>query len=266
VAVAKQVPAAADEVVRDVSEKLGLNPDDVHDTIADPSRVQDVLPGLGTALSRIGGYSASAFTILIVLISVWSMVTYAVVSPHRLLRGYLRLFPRHLQEQAARAYQRSAQMITAWLWSNLPVGAIEAVIVALVLPLIGVPYPLLWAALALFAEMIPKLGGYLMSIPPILLATGQSPTTGLITLVFYVALLQIMGNVVEPPIRGRAMEIHPAVLMFAVLAMASGFGFLGAFIATPVAGIAAAFVEQFVISRQGEHDLDTRVSRMLKAR
>jgi putative permease len=49
-------------------------------------------------------------------------------------------------------------MVSAWLWSNIVVGVVEAVAVAVALPLISVPNALLWAVLALFAELVPRLG------------------------------------------------------------------------------------------------------------
>jgi predicted PurR-regulated permease PerM len=156
-------------------------------------------------------------------------------------------------------------MVSAWVWSTALAGLVEAVAVLLFLSLIGVPGALVWAVLALFAEPIPKIGVYLSSVPPILVALAVSPWLTLITFIFYVLLNEFTGNVLIPPIRGRAMRVHPAVLMFAVLAMAVAFGGLGALIATPVAGFAAAFVEQFYTPRQGDRDLDDSVAQMLRA-
>ncbi len=256
------VTALTDRVAR----LLQVDPEGLRTALSDPQRLQELLPGVGAALTRVGAYSLTALTALIVVISVVAMTTYAVAAPSTLLRGYLRLFPARLQEQAARAWQRSAEMVSAWLWSNLVVGAIEAVAVAVALPLIGVPNALLWAVLALFAELVPRLGGYLMSLPPIVVAFAQSPTTGLVTAVFYFVLLQITSNVVDPAVRGRAMQLHPAVLLFAVLAMATAFGFVGALIATPVAGMVAGFVEAFYLPQQADRELEEDVQRLLHAR
>ncbi len=62
------------------------------------------------------------------------------------------------------------------------------------------------------------------------------------------------------------MQLHPAVLLFAVLAMAAtAFGFVGALFATPIAGIVAGFVEAFYLPRQAERNLDEDVQRLLRA-
>jgi putative permease len=59
------------------------------------------------------------------------------------------------------------------------------------------------------------------------------------------------------------MQLHPSVLLFAVLAMATAFGLVGALIATPIPGIVAGFVEAFYLSRQAERNLDQDVQRLL---
>ena len=250
-----------------VAGVLGTDAQTVRDRLTDASgSVERLLPTAQAVLSRIGGYTLTLLTGLILVIAVLSMTTYAVVNPKPLLRGYLRLFPPHMRERATRAYTRCAQSVSAWLWSTMLAGAVEAVAVLVFLSLIGVPGALIWAVLAFFAEPIPKIGVYLSSVPPILVALATSPWLAVVTLVFYLLLNELTGNVLIPPIRGRAMGVHPAVLMFAVLAMAVAFGGLGALIATPVAGFAAAFVEQFYRPREGERDLDDSVTQMLRAR
>ncbi len=47
--------------------------------------------------------------------------------------------------------------------------------------------------------------------------------------------------------------------------MATAFGFVGALIATPIAGIVAGFVEAFYLPRQAERNLDEDVHRLLHA-
>jgi putative permease len=266
-ALADNVPDYFDSLTEWVAGVLGTDAQTVRDRLADASgSVERLLPTAQAVVSRIGGYTVTLFTGLILVIAVLSMTTYAVVNPKPLLRGYLRLFPAHLQDRATRAYTRCAQMVSAWVWSTMLAGAVEAVAVLLFLSLIDVPGALIWAVLAFFSEPIPKIGVYLSSVPPILVALAISPWTALITLVFYVALNELTGNVLIPPIRGRAMRVHPAVLMFAVLAMAVAFGGLGALIATPVAGFAAAFIEQFYTPRHGSRDLDDSIAQMLRAR
>jgi len=136
-----------------------------------------------------------------------------------------------------------------------------------VLSLLGVPGALVWAALTFVAALVPLLGPYLMTIPPVLVALAVNPVLALWTAIFYIVLLQLMGNFVAPLVRSSQMKLHPVSLLFSVLAMGSVFGLLGALIATPVAGIVKAFYEEFSLARQPpDEELDQRVENMLKRR
>jgi predicted PurR-regulated permease PerM len=149
---------------------------------------------------------------------------------------------------------RSSEMIAGWMRANLVSGVIEAVAAGLVLSWLGVPAPLVWAAFTLFAEFVPKLGPYVMATPPILVAFSVSPGTALWVLVFYVALNEIMGDLVTPYVRGRSMHLHPFVLVFAAVALSAAFGLLGALVATPLAAVLTAFTQELVLSRRPPAD------------
>ena len=111
---------------------------------------------------------------------------------------------------------------------------------------------LVWGALALFSELIPKIGFYIMSIPPVLGALSVSPLTALWELIFFLALNEIIGDFVMPKLRSSTMNIHPVSSIFLLLAMGSAFGLTGALMATPLAAIIKAFYEEFYVKKFNE--------------
>lgn len=154
-------------------------------------------------------------------------------------------------------------MVVGWMWSNVIVGAIEAVVVALVLQLLHVPGVLVWALLAFFAELVPKIGLYLMAMPPVLITLADSPSKALVVLAFYVVMNEIMGDLVTPRIRASTMRIHPVSTLVVMLAMGAGFGLLGALVATPVAAFIKAFWTEFVLARRPTACIDEDVEAIL---
>lgn len=89
-------------------------------------------------------------------------------------------------------------MVISWMWSNVIAGVLDAIAVGIFLSLMGVPGALIWSALALFAELIPLLGIYLMAIPPILVALSINPLSALWVALFYVILNETMGRFIMP--------------------------------------------------------------------
>jgi len=89
-----------------------------------------------------------------------------------------------------------------------------------------------------------------MAIPPAIVAFAADHVDALWVPGWYALMNGLAGDFLAPLVRSKAMELHPVSQLFAVLAMASAFGFLGALLATPVAGIGKAFYEEFYLARQ----------------
>jgi putative permease len=214
------------------------------------SQLSSWLPSMPQALLRIGNYSLSLLSGLVVFIIFISMIVYAVINPAPLLETYFLWFPASKREAAYKAYQDASNMLTGWFKANLIGGGIEAVCTVVFLSLMNVPGAWVWGALALFAELVPKIGFYIMAVPPILVAISVSPATAMWVTVYFLALNEIIGDFVMPKLRSSTMKLHPVSTLFMVLAMAMAFGFIGALLATPLAAIIKAYYYAFFVKGQ----------------
>lgn len=215
----------------------------------DAEALQGVLPSAGTFVERVGSLSLSLLGVLALTIVFLSAVIYVVIDPVPILRAYLGSFPPRSRSAAFRAYRRAARAIVGWTKASVIIGAIEFPLVLIFLSYMAVPGALVWAALAFFAEFIPRLGGYIMAIPPTIVALTLGPATAIWVALFYLAMNELLGNFVGPRIRGETMKIHPLMLIFFTLAFALAFGVLGAIVATPAAAFFSAFFSEFFIKR-----------------
>jgi predicted PurR-regulated permease PerM len=168
-----------------------------------------------------------------------------LINPRPLLELYLSFFPDSKQEKAATAFANASVMTIGWMWSNVLAGAIRSVIVFAFLFFMNIPGVWIWAGVTFFAELIPRIGFYIMAVPPILIALSIDPITALWVAVFYLVLDEIMGDFVIPHIRASTMKIHPVSLLIMLLAMVTVFGFMGALIATPLTAFIKAYYEAF---------------------
>ncbi len=266
-ALGADLPEYASALVNRLAVALADSPAAEEQLRFDADMLSQLLPTVQAVATRVGRYTLSLVGVVVFVVVLITSVVYMLANPRPLLRGVLLALPVSQRDPTARAFARASMMVGAWLGSNLIVGSIEAVAVAIALTLLGVPGVFVWAALAFFAEFVPKLGPYLMGIPPLLVALAVDPWTALWVLVFYVILNEVMGDVVTPAIRGSQMDMHPVVLLFAALAMATAFGLLGALIATPLAGFVKAFYEEFYLARQpADVRLEERVGHILERR
>ena len=75
----------------------------------------------------------------------------------------------------------------------------------------------------------------------------------------YTAVMNVVqGSVIAPLVYGRAVSLHPAVVLVAIPAGGTLAGVLGMFLAVPILGIAAG-VWRHVLTAMGSEDPATKV-------
>jgi putative permease len=214
-------------------------------------------------INRIGQYSLSIFKNVLMIIFFFCLVIYMLINPKPLLEMYLSCFADNRKEKAAGAFAYASSMTIGWMWSNVVAGAIRATIVWFFLYFMGIPGVWVWAGVTFFAELIPKIGFYIMSVPPILIAFSISPVTAMWTAIFYIGLDEIIGDFIIPRIRSRTMKIHPVSILVMLLAMTAAFGVMGAFIATPLTAFIKAYYETFYQRKTTVAKKDEYIDKML---
>ena len=209
----------------------------------------DFVPTAVNLFRGVGLFSLSLLGGIALTIIFFSMVAYVVLDPRPILKGYLGSLPHGSRRAGMRAYRRAARAVIGWTKASLVVGAIQSIATFTFLSLMDVPGALVWAVLAFFADFIPRIGGYVMAFPPIILSLTLGPMTALWVALFYLVSTEILGSVVAPKIRGATMQLHPVLLIFFTLAFALAFGLIGAIVATPAAAFASAFYSEFYLKR-----------------
>jgi predicted PurR-regulated permease PerM len=153
-----------------------------------------------------------------------------------------------LSEQTGRRAGRHVAQVSEQSWQTLSgfirqqalVGFIDAFFIGLGLWITGVPLVLPLAVLTFFGAFIPIIGAFVAGGFAVLIAlVSEGPTTALIVLGIVVLVQQVEGNVLQPIIQGRGLNLHPAVVILAVTAGSSLAGIIGAFLAVPVAAVVA---------------------------
>ena len=208
-----------------------------------------LVPSVGELFREVSGLSLSLIGGLALTIIFFTTVAYVVLDPRPILKGYLGSLPVAQRRAGMRAYRRASRSVVGWTKASLVIGAIQSVAVFIFLSIMDVPGALVWAALAFFADFIPRIGGYVMAFPPVVLALTLGPMTALWVALFYLVSNEILGSIVAPKIRGTTMQLHPVLLIFFTLAFALAFGLLGAIVATPAAAFFSAYYSEFYMRR-----------------
>jgi predicted PurR-regulated permease PerM len=110
----------------------------------------------------------------------------------------------------------------------------------------GKTYALLFGAWYGFAELIPYVGPAIGAAPPVLISLfSGEPLDALWLVIAFTALQQIEGHIVAPNVFAQALRINPILVILALLLGGQLYGFIGAFVALPIAAILRETVVYF---------------------
>ena len=147
---------------------------------------------------------------------------------------------------AARQARVRARLSTAWntlsryFRGQLGVALADAVGIGIGLLILGIPLALPLAVLVFFGGLFPIVGAIATGILAVLVGLAHGGLfTGALVLGLVLLIQQLESNVLQPLILGNALSLHPLMILLAVTAGALLLGVLGAFIAVPIAAIAA---------------------------
>jgi predicted PurR-regulated permease PerM len=129
------------------------------------------------------------------------------------------------------------EVIKKVIRGNLLVAALVAILATVGMMIIGMDFPLLIGILVGITNFIPYFGAIISTVPIILLALLKSKWLALYVLGVMVLIQQIEGNIISPKILGEYIGLHPLVIIFALLAGGSLWGFTGLLIAVPFAAV-----------------------------
>ena len=145
----------------------------------------------------------------------------------------------------------AARAISGYMFGNLLISVICGTATYVFLRVAGVPYPEVIALFVAFADLIPLIGATLGAIPTIGLAFLHSTPAGIAAVIFYVVYQQFENHVLQVTIMSRTVQVNPLTVLISVLAGVELFGFLGALLAIPAAGIIQVVVRNLWDERKG---------------
>ena len=185
----------------------------------------DVVVEVGTTVAELVATLATLLTIVFL----W------LVERPRLQRYVLAFLPAGQRAGARSAWNDVELRLGLWVRGQLTLMATMGVMTGIAYSLLGVPGALLLAVIAAITEAIPIVGPLLGAIPAVLVAATVSPELALIVAGIYVVLQFVEGNVLVPIVMRNAVGISPLLVLVSLLIGAAAGGFVGAFLAVPIA-------------------------------
>ncbi len=197
--------------------------------------------------ASLGSYAAAVTSGVTDFVLVFIGAIFIAANPQVYRRGLLLLMPQRAEQSAAEFLDDCEQGLRGWMLGQAVSSVLVGVLSWAGLTLLGVPAAGGLAVIAGLLDVIPMVGPVIAGVPAVLLAFTVSPVTALWTVGLYLLIQQLQGNVLQPMIQKRAVDVPPAVLLFAVFGAGLLFGALGVLLAAPLTIVIYLFVQRIYV-------------------
>jgi predicted PurR-regulated permease PerM len=226
----------------------------------DPQNVLDSARNFltGGTLATVANVGAGVASVISYAVVILIATVYAVATPAPLINGFVALFPAGQRQRVREILREVYETLQRWFLGQLASMIIIGVLSTASLYLIGIPFALLLGIFSGLVSFIPFLGPLISVFPPILLALIGTPVDALWVVLAYAIIQTIESYLVYPLVMSRAISLHPATVMFALLIMGTLFGFAGVLLAVPLVTALHVLLRELWIERMDRIGTDPK--------
>lgn len=204
----------------------------------------------GSIFSTIFNFFGGLFSVIIILV-----ITFYMLAEENSIRKLVwSVTPVQKQKYVMDVLSRMQKRIGLWMRGQLILCVTIFILTYIGLTILGVKYALILAIIAGFTEFIPYLGPVLGGIPAVFLASSQSSTLALFTIILYVVIQQIENNFLVPKIMQKTAGLNPIISIVVLMIGFSLGGVLDALLAIPVATAGMVLVEDMLSKKYVRND------------
>jgi predicted PurR-regulated permease PerM len=233
--------ADAQDQIRRVAARFGQEPnfrldaDQVRNWLAAGDNRQAVT----RYLTGLRSFTTSLLSGLIIFVIGPIMAFYLLVDLPRLQRGAMALVPPGRREEMRSLMDRISQAVGGFFRGQLLVALFVGVASSIGLWAVGLPFWLLVGIVAGVFNLVPLIGPFIAGGLAVVIAlVGGEPLTALWAALVLLAVQQLDNHLISPNVMSRTVQLHPVVVMLALLVGASFAGLFGMLVIVPLVAVA----------------------------
>jgi predicted PurR-regulated permease PerM len=199
-----------------------------------------VLHRVTDTVSTIAGVMIDALVVLVVAM-------YLAANPRVYVEGSLRLIPPKHRARIREVGRSLSSTLRWWMLGRVGLMALNAIVTAVGLWLLGIPFALTLGILSGLLNFIPNVGPILAAAPAMLIALTKGPTQALYVASLYVAYQSADGYLLTPLVTQRTVAVPPAVTLLAQVLLGASVGLYGLLLASPLVAAGLVIVRMLYV-------------------
>ncbi len=200
-------------------------------------RLQSFVSNLGQYVAGIAAFGQSFVTLTVAGALALVVSAFFLADPTYFRRQLFAVIPVAFRADVETLLSEVDLVLAAFVRGQIVIAAAVGVTATLAMLLMGVKYAVILGLFTAIAQLIPQVGGAIGLIGAVALATLQSPVLAVGVFVLYMVLYQISGNVLGPLVMGRAVNLHPLIILLATMVGTVLGGVVGLLLSVPTAAV-----------------------------
>nr|WP_269779630.1 AI-2E family transporter [Propioniciclava soli] len=181
------------------------------------------------------GYGVTAAQVVIAGILALVATFFFLAQGDRIASGLLTLLPKDHRRRLWEAGRRGWVTLSTYCRTQVIVAAVDAIGIGAGAFFMGLPFVVPIMVITFVLCFIPFVGAIVSGAIAVLIALAfKGITAALVILAICVAVQQIESNVLAPLLMGKAVNVHPLLILLSVAGATYIFGLVGALFMVPV--------------------------------
>lgn len=172
------------------------------------------------------------------IIGIYMLIDYDNVCNH-----FLKLFSKNKQKDVIKLCNQMSIEVRKCVNGTFLVALMVLFCDSIGFTLIGLNAPLLFGLFCGITDLIPYIGPYIGGAAAVIVGLTQDPLIGIGTLIICVIVQIVESYILQPIVMSKASNLHPIVIIIALLVFGHFFGILGMVLATPILTIGRVLYE-----------------------
>ena len=152
-------------------------------------------------------------------------------------KGFIELFPKKTRNDVEYLLSQLDDTLSNFISGTLWLSILLFVVSIIGFSIIGLKAPVLIAFICVITNLIPYIGPYMGAAVAGAIGFTQSPLIGILTLAFILVVQIVDGEILNPLVMSKKMNLSPITIIISLLIFEYLFGIFGMVVATPVVAI-----------------------------
>ncbi|WP_413527562.1 AI-2E family transporter [Marinilactibacillus psychrotolerans] len=192
---------------------------------------------LTDGLSGVSTVVSSVTNVVITLVTFPLILFFLLKDEKKMSTAVLSAVPPKWREDILRISSEINSQVGAYIKGQLIIATSIGVMMFIGFLIIDLDYAGILAIIAGFTSIIPYIGPTLAFIPAVVIALMSSWTMVLLLIVVWIVVQFVDGNLIEPNVMGKQLNVHPLTIIVVLLVIGDLLGIFGLIFGVPIYAI-----------------------------